>query len=254
MSAKSPHADRRFLVKELGTSGDEAVLEADEAHHLSRVLRLGPGDRVAVFDGRGREFLAAVSHAGRTHATVTLLDPLVPAAEPRVPFSIAQAVLKGSAMDDAIRDAVMIGASAIEPIVTNHVDVRSAVVARPATIDRWRRVALASVKQCRRAVIPAVSPPRPLAEWLSSAAWNLKLIFVEPAAGLRTAALRDVVRRAPPTSCALVVGPEGGWDREEIEAAVSAGAIAVTLGSLTLRADAMALAAGALLRFAWEEW
>ena len=115
MRTKHFHADRRFLVRTLGAAGDEAVLDADEAHHLSRVLRLGPGDHVAVFDGRGREFLARVSHAGRTRATVTLVDPIVPAAEPRVPFAIAQAILKGSAMDDAVRDATMIGASKCSP-------------------------------------------------------------------------------------------------------------------------------------------
>ena len=235
-------------------AGDEAVLDADEAHHLARVLRLGPGDQVAVFDGLGREFLARVSATGRARATVTLLDPLVPAAEPRVPFSVAQAVLKGAAMDDAIRDATMAGAAAIEPIVTSHVDVRSPVFSKSSTLDRWRRIALASVKQCRRAVVPTVHAPRPLREWLAAATSDLKLILVEPSAAVETTPLRELRRREAPHSCALMIGPEGGWDRQEIEAAVSAGAVAVTLGSLTLRADSMALAAGILLRSVWEDW
>jgi 16S rRNA (uracil1498-N3)-methyltransferase len=254
MPTKSVRVDRRFLVKDLGAAGDEAVLDADEAHHLVRVLRLGTGDQVAVFDGRGREFLARVSGTGRSHATVTLLDQLVPAAEPRVPFSVAQAVLKAAAMDDVIRDATMVGATAIEPIVTSHVDVRSSVFSKTSALDRWRRIALASVKQCRRAVVPAVLAPRSLREWLASATWDLRLILVEPSAAVETTPLRELRRREAPESCALMIGPEGGWELQEIEAAASAGAVAVTLGSLTLRADSMALAAGILLRSLWEDW
>ena len=157
-------------------------------------------------------------------------------------------------MDEAIRDATMVGAAAIEPIVTSHLDVRSAVFSKASTLERWRRLALASAKQCRRAVVPAVHAPRPMREWLASATWGLKLILVEPAAEVERTSLRELRRHAAPDSCALMIGPEGGWDAREIEAAVSVGALAVTLGSLTLRADAMALAAGTVIRSVWEDW
>ena len=253
MHQKSSRADRRFLAADLGRAGEEAVLGADEAHHLVRVLRLGPGDSVSVFDGRGREFLARVSRVSRAHVTVTLLEPIVPAAEPRVPFSLVQAVLKGPVMEDAVRDATMIGASAIEPIVTRHVAVKSSIISKAATLDRWRRIALTSTKQCRRAVLPDVRQPRGLGDWLASARQDLRLILVEPSADFEAMSFRHLTGRAAPASAALVVGPEGGWDREEIEAAVAAGCLPVTLGSLTLRAGAVPLAAGAVFRFLWEE-
>jgi len=248
MPAKSSHGDRRFLVTELGAAGDEAILPPDEAHHLTRVLRLGAGDRVVVFDGRGREFLAEVARAARGHAAVTLLAPAVPAAEPRVPFTVAQAVLKGPAMDAAVRDATMIGAAAIEPIVTRHVDARLPALSRPATMERWRRIALASAKQCRRAVVPAIGAPRPFGEWLRDARHELTLVLVEPSAGAGAIPFRDALRGGTPASAALVVGPEGGWEQAEIEEAAAAGCVPVTLGSLTLRADAVALVAGTLFR------
>ena len=229
------------------------MLGSDEAHHLARVLRLGPGDRVSVFDGRGREFLARVSRTARAHVTVTLLEPVVPAAEPRVPFSLVQAVLKGPAMETAVRDGTMVGAAAIEPIVTTHVAVKSSIISRAATLERWRRIALTSTKQCRRAVLPDVHEPRDLSEWFTSARQELKLILVEPSAGAGAISFRTLMEREAPASAALMVGPEGGWDRREIEAAVASGCVPATLGSLTLRADAVALAAGALFRFVWEE-
>lgn len=248
MPAKASHADRRFLVPELGAAGDEAVLPDGEAHHLTRVLRLGPGDRVLVFDGRGREFQAEVARAERGRVAVTLVAPAEPAAEPRVPFTVVQALIKGHAMDDAIRDATMIGASAIEPIVSRHVDARHLAILRPATLERWQRVALASAKQCRRAVVPAIGTPRPFADWLSGACHDLRLMLVEPSAGHAAVPLPEALRRGTWPSAALVVGPEGGWAADEIEGAVEAGCVPVTLGSLTLRADAVALAAGAVFR------
>ena len=253
MRSKSSHADRRFLAAELGGPGQQAVLGADEAHHLTRVLRLGTGDRVGVFDGRGREFIAEVVRASHDRVVVTLLQPVEPAAEARVPFAIVQAVLKGPAMEAVVRDATMVGAAAVEPVITSHVAVKASIISGPGMLDRWRRIALTSAKQCRRAVVPDVRPPRPFPDWLSSARQELRLILVEPSAGTGTLSFRKLRDRRTPATAALVVGPEGGWDRQEIEAALAAGCVPISLGTLTLRADAVALAAGAVFRSVWED-
>lgn len=252
MRKKTLHADRRFHVPHLGGPGEEAPLGPDETHHLTRVLRLRPGDRVSVFDGAGREFLAEVSSAARSNARVRLLEPSAPAAEPQVPFSLVQGVLKGQAMEEAVREATMIGAASIEPIVTARVAVKASLITKAETIDRWRRVALASVRQCRRAVLPIVREPIAFSEWLVSARHPMKLILVEPSADTTPVSFRSLMTRPAPSSAALIVGPEGGWAGEEIDAAAAAGCLPVTLGTLTLRADAVALAAGCLFRFLWE--
>jgi 16S rRNA (uracil1498-N3)-methyltransferase len=252
MRKKTLHADRRFHAPRLGGPGDTVVLAPDEAHHLARVLRLRQGDRVSVFDGAGREFLAEVASAARSNAAVTLIEPIEPAAEPRVPFSIVQGVLKGSAMDEVVRDATMIGAASIEPLVTAHVAVKGSLITRAETADRWRRIALASTRQCRRAVLPIVREPSGLSDWLASSLHGMKLILVEPAADASAVSFRTLMARPAPASAALIVGPEGGWATREIAAAVAAGCQPVTLGGLTLRADAVALAAGCLFRFLWE--
>ena len=94
--------------------GDEIVsLPRDEAQHLTRVLRLGVGDTVSVFDGRGREFLGRVASATGRDVRVQLVSRLEPAAESGVAITLGQAVLKGDKMDEIIRDAVMLGVAAI---------------------------------------------------------------------------------------------------------------------------------------------
>jgi 16S rRNA (uracil1498-N3)-methyltransferase len=234
----------RFYAPALDASAREAVLPVDEANHLTRVMRLGTGDEISVFDGRGREFRARVLSAARGRVQVELLDAIDPAPEPRVPVTLVQAVLKGDKMDAVVRDATMLGVTAIEPVIT------SRTIARRSENARWSRVAVSSAKQCRRAVVPAVGRPRPFNEWLAASAHGLRLMLVEPSAGESGQCSLRVLEDHAPGSLAVMVGPEGGWTREERQQADRAGCMAVTLGGLTLRADAIAVVAISLARFA----
>src|SRR5919198_3556215 len=141
----------RFLATEIDLAAGTASLSAVESHHLTHVLRLRAGDEVAIFAGAGREFRARIDRVSREGASLRLLDEISAPPEPAVRLTLAQAVLKGDRMDDVVRDATMMGVSAIEPIVTERTtaSVRALRQGRPG--ERWRRVAVASAKQCRRA-------------------------------------------------------------------------------------------------------
>jgi 16S rRNA (uracil1498-N3)-methyltransferase len=232
--------------------GDELVaLPRDEADHLRRVLRLGVGDTVAIFDGRGHEFLARVASVVRRDVRVQPLSRVEPAAEPGVALTLAQAVLKGEKMDEVIRDAVMLGAAAIQPIVTTRTEQTIAALIKGSRLDRWRRVALASVKQSRRAIVPEVRTPLTLETLLDDPPAALRLMLVEPSASADVEAL-SVLQHAPPPNDAMVfVGPEGGWTEPEWSAARARGIRLVTLGARTLRADAVPIAAISVLQFIW---
>jgi 16S rRNA (uracil1498-N3)-methyltransferase len=243
----------RFFAPDLDPKRGEVSLPPEEALHLLRVMRLAPGDLVSVFDGNGSEFIGRVARTDRRRADVALLGPVQGASEPRVAFSLIQAVLKSSSMEDVVRDATMIGAQAIQAVVTEHAAVKPSVVLRPDTLQRWRRVAVASAKQSRRARVPAIGLHQSISKWLATSSEKLKLLLVEPAAECDPVPLRMVFARETPESVALIVGPEGGWAPEEIRAALAAGCMAVRLGSLTLRADRVAIVAlGALIAW-WGE-
>ena len=152
----------RFFAPSFDPGDEMATLPRDEAEHLTRVLRLGVGDTVAVFDGRGHEFLARVASALRRDVRVQLLSRIEPAAESGVGLTLAQAVLKGDKMDEVIRDAVMLGVAAVQPIVTKRTESTVAALMKGARVERWRRIALASVKQSRRAVLPDIRMPQTL--------------------------------------------------------------------------------------------
>jgi len=236
----------RFYVPGLDMSAREAAMPSDEASHLTRVMRLGVGDEIAVFDGRGHEFRARVMSAARGKVRIELIEPIEPAPEARVPLTLVQAVLKGDKMDAVVRDTTMMGLAAIDPIVTARTISRGK---RPEN-DRWSRVAIASAKQCRRAVVPSIAPTRDFNDWLASSAHGLRLILVEPSAAAPDIDSLHLLENHAAGSLALIVGPEGGWSTDEREQADRAGCVAVTLGGLTLRADAVAVAALAMARFA----
>jgi 16S rRNA (uracil1498-N3)-methyltransferase len=243
----------RFYAPALDPGDETVALPRDEAEHLSRVLRLGAGDTVAVFDGRGHEFIGRVASALRRDVRVQIVSRLEPAAESNVPLTLAPSILKGDKMDEVIRDAVMLGAHAIQPVVTRRSETTVAALMRGARVERWRRVALASAKQSRRAVLPEIRMPLALETALDEPPAALRLMLVEPGttAGVESIA---VLKHAPaPGDAVIFVGPEGGWTTEEWTAAESRGVRLLSLGPRTLRADAVPIAAISVLQFLWGE-
>ncbi|HMF97314.1 MAG TPA: 16S rRNA (uracil(1498)-N(3))-methyltransferase [Vicinamibacterales bacterium] len=241
----------RFFAPALDPGDETVQLPRDEGEHLTRVLRLGIGDTVAVFDGRGHEWVAKVASVLRRDVRVQLVARADPAAEPQVAMTVALAVLKGDKMDDVIRDAVMLGVAAIQPLVTRRTEATVAALVRGSRLDRWRRVALASVKQSRRAVLPDIRLPLTFETFLEEPAAALRLMLVEPSAATDVEPLSAIQRLPPPADAVLFIGPEGGWSEQEWMAARAHGIHLVTLGRRTLRADAVPVAAISVLQFLW---
>jgi 16S rRNA (uracil1498-N3)-methyltransferase len=232
------------------------TLPAEEARHLTRVLRLRTGDAIAVFDGLGAQFDAIIEQVAGERVDVRVGGARPAAAEPRVAITLAQAVLKGDKMEDVVRDAVMMGVAAIQPIVSARTEVSRATIERSRRRERWQRIAIASVKQCSRAVVPHILEPID-ADLLAHSITSRHLpapafVLVEPSATTESSALRDV-DPTPPREITIVVGPEGGWTPQELEAATAV-LRPLTLGATTIRADAIAVVAIAALFARWREW
>jgi 16S rRNA (uracil1498-N3)-methyltransferase len=232
------------------------ALPADEAVHLTRVLRLARGDRVVIFNGRGQAFDAIVQSSGKGGVQVVVGAACDAAPEARVAVTLVQSVLKGDKMDDVVRDAVMIGVAAIQPVMTSRSEVTPASLERGRRRERWERVAVSAAKQCGRAVVPAILEPEPF-EAIPTLVDERQLpgpamMLVEPQAGGEVSSLGDL-EGPPPREVSLLIGPEGGWTPEEI-ALASDWCRLVTLGGRTIRGDAMALVAVAALFAKWGEY
>jgi 16S rRNA (uracil1498-N3)-methyltransferase len=239
----------RFYVPDLDPAVRVVRLPPEEAHHLVKVLRLGAGENVAVFDGRGNEWLARVETAARSGVDVSLVEPVV-RAQPAVALTLVQAVLKAQAMDDVIRDCTMVGVAAIQPILTARTTVKTS--AMTAAAARWRRIALASAKQCGAARLPDIRDVVAFDEWIPRALDGPAFILVEPSVAVTPLTVRQLASQPGPSGASLLVGPEGGWTAEERDRAMSAGYAALSLGPMTLRAAAVPLAAAAILLAIWD--
>ena len=242
----------RFHVPGMNSSTERVELPEDEAEHLVRVLRLGVGDEVEIFDGAGMLWRAEVVQAGKRSASVRRIEELEPAPELRVHLTLVISVLKGDKVDDVVRDAVMLGVTAIKPVISERSETSMAAMARSSRIARWQRIAVASAKQCGRAVVPVIHAAMPFERYWSEKSEGSRVMCVEPSA----AALGEVlpVHRVPRSSAVdLIVGPEGGWAAGEVAAARASGAILMSLGGRTLRADAVPIIAMTALLTTWGE-
>jgi 16S rRNA (uracil1498-N3)-methyltransferase len=244
----------RFYAPDAQHVDDVIQLPVEEAEHLARVLRLKAGASIRVFDGRGNEFGAVVESVNKGRVSVRIGTARAAAPEPRIAVTLAQAVLKGDKMDDVVRDTVMMGAAAIQPVVTARSEVALATLERGHRRDRWQRIAVSSAKQCGRAIVPQVLAPGTFSDVAAALAHltlpGPALMLVEPSASAAAATLGDLP--APSRETTLLIGPEGGWTPEEIELGAATARL-VTLGGRTIRADAMALVALAALFATWKE-
>ncbi|HET7617289.1 MAG TPA: RsmE family RNA methyltransferase [Vicinamibacterales bacterium] len=259
----------RFFAPDCGASGGLVTLSPDEGAHLTRVLRLRPGDRVVLVDGRGGSWTATID-AVHPDVRARIHESIAPAPEPRVRVTLASAVLKGEGFDQVVRDAVMLGVSAIQPVISTRTvrthgaagapapttdDLSHTGAVRGRRADRWTRIAIASMKQCGRAVLPEVATPTDLPTLLAAARQGARLMLVEPqAGGADRVPLAALDARPVPGAATLLVGPEGGWTTEEVAAARAAGWTLLTLGGRTLRAEAAPLVALAGLWTVWKEF
>jgi 16S rRNA (uracil1498-N3)-methyltransferase len=177
-----------------------------------------------------------------------------------VRLTLAQAVLKGDKMDAVVRDATMMGVSAVIPLITERTVVPRSAVELGRVRERWHRIAVASAKQCGRAIVPDIGPPERLTTLLEAreAPDVLKLQLVEPGAAVPAAAGVDGLTpddglpgEPSPAGVLIAIGPEGGWAPEEMEQVREAAWRPWTIGARTLRAESAPLAALSILTYAW---
>ena len=220
-------------------------LSEEEARHLRDVLRLRAGEEARVFDGEGREFLCVLVGAGGRKEAARLevrgeVEP--PSPESPLELTLAVALLKGEKFDLVVQKATELGAARVVPVETKRADVRLRDE-RDASkrVERWRRLALEAAKQSGRARVPKVEAPVSFNNFVGRAE-GPRVLFAEGGG----APLDSLTIEPGPVNA--LVGPEGGWEQEEMERARAHGWQVVTLGGRTLRAETAAIAVCALLQ------
>ena len=232
---------RRFHAPPAAFTEQTVTLTADEARHLRDVLRLKPGDEVYVFDGRGREFQCSVSNTKRDSAELRIESEVEPAKpESQLQLNLCIALLKGEKFDLVVQKATELGVTKVTPLITRYADIhlRDAADATKR-VARWQRIALEAAKQSGRAFVPEISLP--LAFEAALEIEGAGVMFSERGGE----ALENLTGAS---SITALVGSEGGWSDEEIDAARARDFHVVTLGGRILRAETAAIAVTTLLQ------
>jgi len=230
--------------------GARFALPEASAHHAVRVLRLGVGDAVTVFDGQGGEYAGVIAASARSvDIKLDGFDPV----ERESPFAaeLIQGISSGDKMDFTVQKAVELGATAILPVIAE----RSVVKLRGERADKraqhWQQIAIAACEQCGRNRIPRIGLIGPLAHSLAESMADkdphLTRLLLSPHAGRP---LRDLDK--PQGRVQLLVGPEGGFSQGEELAAHATGFAPVSLGRRVLRTETAALGALAAMSALWE--
>lgn len=239
-----PKSAPRLFVPQLLAGGEQIALDGPQAHYLSRVMRIAPGDAVILCDDQTGEWAARVIAAGKREVTVTCETLLRP--REQVPdFTLCAALLKKDRFDLVLEKACELGVRRIQPVLTRR------CVADKLNLERARSILIEAAEQCARTALPELLAPVKLEALLRDWGAERTLFFADETGG-GNAAQHFAAFSGP---AALLIGPEGGFDEAERAAVLAlASARAITLGPRILRGETAVIAATALWMGTRGDW
>lgn len=238
----------RFFVGSKQITHPSVTISGSDVAHIRRVLRLQPGQRVEIVDEESVLYEVELEEVGATRVRARVIREIMTAPEEPLAITVAQGVPKGDKMDLIVQKATELGVSRVVPLMSERVVTRPAPERRAARVGRWRKLALEAAKQSKRRSVPRIS------EFLALEAFcredecrDLRLILWEEETANRLRSL--LVSARGRRSVALIIGPEGGFSREEVEVARSWGFTAVSLGPRILRTETVALSVLSVIQY-----
>ena len=229
----------RFFID--GAADGRAYIAGADALHIAKALRMRPGEALTLCDGKGTDFDGVLETVTDRQVTVRISASRPSQAEPTLAVTLYQGLPKGDKMDWIVQKAVELGVTAVVPVATRRSVARLEGKADKKQ-ERWQRIAAEAAGQCGRGMLPSVERPLSWSQALSCLSGEPALVFYE--GGGRP--LRELV--TPSTRrLSVFVGPEGGFDPEEIDAIRRQGGGVATLGPRILRCETAPLAALTLL-------
>jgi 16S rRNA (uracil1498-N3)-methyltransferase len=234
-----------FFVAPTDVADGKLTITGEEAHHAARVLRLRVGEQITAADDTGRVVHAVVTGVGDVVSADVVKEMSVDDPAPRI--TLFQALTKGERFEDVVEKGAEIGVARIVPFVAARSVVRWDERKRAKAIERWRAVARSAAKQSKA--------PRLLV--VDDVADHVRHALAEPGLTLvlhegdAAAPLRHVLPDDTPEALVVVVGPEGGFDEDEIGELARGGAEIVRLGPRILRTETAGLVAASIVSYAY---
>ena len=219
--------------------------------HATKVLRLKVGDQFALFNGDGFDYVARVIELSKHNTSVEIVDRYEVNHESPLKMTLAQGLAAGDKMDWIIQKAVELGIQSIQPLLTERSIVKLDRERADKKLEHWRTVAISACEQTGRSIIPDISSPVHLTQWLSNQnpiTDSLKLI-------LTPAKAQNINHLEKPSSPVIfMVGPEGGFSEKEMNLALSSTFIPVNFGKRVLRTETASVVALSITQNLWGDF
>ena len=242
-----------FFVTPQQISGDKIRIEGGDVNHMKNVLRMKLHEKAEISDGESRTYLCEVEAYEEDVAVLHILEEMEADTEPASKLYLFQGLPKSDKMELIVQKAVELGVYQVIPVALKRSVVRLDDKKAAKKADRWNSIAESAAKQAGRSRIPEVTMPLSYNEALKMAEeLDVTLLPYELAGGMEVT--REVIRQIKSgQSVGIFIGPEGGFEPEEVDAAVSMGAKVITLGRRILRTETAGLATLAVLMFELEQ-
>jgi len=227
-------------------SGTEVTLPAAAGNHIARVLRLRAGAPLVLFDGSGGDFRAEVAAVEGDRVRVRVGERSAGLRESPLAITLVQAVSRGERMDFTLQKATELGVRRIQPVLSSRSVVRLDDEQAAKKLRHWQAIVAGACEQSGRSLLPEVRAPLDLSRFLAEAPREGQRLVLSPSGPASLAGLASTAARVE-----LLIGPEGGLDDFELEAAARAGFAPVRLGPRVLRTETAGIVALAVLQALW---
>jgi len=244
---------QRFFVTPDQVGEDKIRIQGSDVNHMKNVLRMRPGEEVMVSDGNNRQYRCRVEDYPEGEAVLAILEAGLVDTELPSRIYLFQGLPKQEKMELIVQKAVELGVCQVIPVQTRRCVVKLDAKKAAKKVQRWQQIAESAAKQAGRGYIPAVSEVMTFQEALAfSETLDIRLIPYELADGMEgTRKILDGIR--PGQSVGIFIGPEGGFEKEEVGRAVEAGAMPITLGKRILRTETAGIAVISILMYRLEK-
>ncbi len=236
----------RFFVSTADLAGDRVRLSPEQAHQITHVLRLKPGDAIVVLDDTGTEYDVQLTTVGLRETVGQVVGGRPARGEPTARVTLFQSMLAREKFEWVLQKGTEVGVARFAPVLTERSLVRARRI-EEKKVERWRRIVVEAAEQSHRGRIPTLDQLAAFDRAISGLSEFDRCLIAAPSHG--GSSLRELLQglggRA--VSIALMVGPEGGFSEEEVDTACRGGAGPISLGPRILRTETCAVVASALI-------
>lgn len=239
----------KFFVPIDNFYNEKVIIEGDDVKHIYKVLRLEEGQEILINDLHGKEYKCKLIDVNKKEVTANIIEEVSISKESPIEISLFQGLPKSAKMDLIVQKNTELGVSHITPIITKRVIVKTELK-EYKKLDRWNRIALEACKQCKRSLIPTIEEPLEFDDLLAKLnEFDLVLVPYENAENHGIKYVMNNIDIKCVRSVAIIIGPEGGFEEDEIELLRENGSYVITLGPRILRTETAGFTAVSLISY-----